>query len=266
MRQYRITMSRIMKMREMHRNAFRKQAELSLVHLDKIERHILTEVLQWPDFKDAYDYVDKLFPEANVKSIKIYKCDPDLLGKLGYKGVGGFFNRIFQVVVIPSSVVKQTQKTMWDSIQAKLTFDEVMVHELLHYSSSNQKKGVYSIDLEEEFAYGHSVAYLRQKGYSDKDIINNNFMPYLIGTINSSKIARQIIIDAGYDVKELVLASEEKQKRIFKKYEKQIFELVKQKAFEKGLEIINMYSTNNIDTISEVKINDGSSRFNMMDL
>jgi hypothetical protein len=38
-------------------------------------------------------------------------------------------------------------------------------------------------ELVEEFAYGLSLGYLRNKGYSDEDVIKNNYLPYLVDCV-----------------------------------------------------------------------------------
>lgn len=265
MKHYRFSTSDWMKMKEANRNAFRQQAELSREHLEKIKKHKLTLIIKYPEYREAYDYVDKLFPEANVKKIEIYKCDSKFIATLGYKGIGGFFNRIFQVVVIPDNPPKNTGKTIWDTIKAKITYDEVMVHELLHYVSSVQKKGVCSLEIEEEFAYGNSIGYLSGRGYSDKEIIEHNFMPYLIGVVDTVKITKKVLVAHDYDIAAFMKYSVQRQKTIIKKYEKDIFEMAKKIAFEKGMEIIDIYTKTSKRT-DKVDVDDGSNKFNMMDL
>ena len=53
--------------------------------------------------------------------------------------------------------------------------DEVIVHELLHYCHASIGSDT-DINLSEEFAYGWSLGYLRAKGYSDEEIIENNLL------------------------------------------------------------------------------------------
>ena len=151
-----------------------------------------------------------------------------------------------------------------EQVSAKVSFDEVLVHELLHYASNCQKKGFSSVEMEEEFAYGNSIEYLRKKKYTDEDIINNNFMPFLIATLDMKKIVQGVLAFHGYTVWDMKNWSEDKQKRIIKKHEEDIFKSATTKAFKKGEELIGIYARYPEDI--EVKIDDGSARFNLLDL
>ena len=169
MKRIRLSLPEYMKLRTEQRNVDRREAELSLEHIKKIAKHPSSKLVLYAAYKKSYDYVNQLFPDAEVKEATVYKVNADYLERLGYKGIGGFYNRIAQTIVIPHCLrYKQKKNKLWDSIKIKATFDEILVHELLHYVSSMQLKGMQTLEIEEEFAYGYSVNFLRQKG-SSKD-------------------------------------------------------------------------------------------------
>lgn len=255
----------IMRARQKQIDTYSQQASLSVEHIDKIKAHPMTEVIRYPSFQEAFDYVDKLFPDAKAKEAVIYKVEKKFLDKCGYKGVGGFYNRISKVVVIPDAMDFKGKGKLWDSVTAKITEDEVIVHELLHYASDTQIKGSKSVQIEEEFAYGNSVGYLRMKGHSNDEIIMGNFLPYLVNVVDKRKITREVLSANGVDLEALRRASPDKQKTTIKKYEKAIFSRSVEEARKMGQEIIELYTRPQV-SVTDVQVDDGARKFRNLDL
>jgi hypothetical protein len=245
---------------------YKQNAQLLKDNIEKISKRKDTKTIVYPELKEAFDFVDSVFPKSNVKEVKVLVCDRKFLEDLGYKGIGGFFERVMKTVVIPDNLNfssnKKTDKKTDIKICAKLTTDEVLVHELFHYVSDTFNKKISSIEMEEEFAYGNSIAYLKKKGYSEEQIINDKFMPFLYNSIDKNKIVKKVLIDKDYDIKEFSTKSTKYQKDIINKYKKQIIEETKKEAFKKGQEIIEIYKP---FTTQEIKIEDGSKRFDLID-
>ena len=140
-----------------------------------------------------------------------------------------------KTIVIPDLPPENTTSKK-NEIKAKITIDEVLVHELLHYVSDSQKKHVVSMELEEEFAYGNSIRYLKSKGYSDEDIVNNNFMPFLYSVTYSrygGEVLKEVLQEKGHDISQLKKEIPSKQKKIIDKYKNAIIEKTKEKAFKR---------------------------------
>jgi len=243
-----VGMKDILKMREQKISQYQQAIALSKNHIERISKHRSTEVLTYEsadeDCKRAIDFVDKRFPESNVKSVTIYVSDHSYLERLGYRGIGGFFSRVMKVIVIPDSLEfkkSRSYKKTWGTIRAKIEFDEVVAHELLHYVSDT-KGASSSPQVEEEFAYGNSYPYLKAKGYSDKEIIKNNFLPYLISAVDKRTISIRVLNENGYSIKDFAIKSPESQKRIMNKLDEEIFRRCKSAAEDMGLEIIRLHS------------------------
>lgn len=150
-------------------------------------------VIKYPEYKNAYDYVERKFPGQNVLNVTVYKVRKSDLEASDYAGVGGLYvpgKRAVIVSDIPSggSVSTHARKV----ISARLAIDEVIVHELLHYVSHKFYR-THDVMMEEEFAYGNSVPYLLAKGHSEENIIRYNMLPFLYSTINSQKLIRKIL-------------------------------------------------------------------------
>ena len=217
--------------------------------IDKIKKNILklrdhmnTVAYSYVDFKEAYDYVDNLFPESNVKDVVVYKAPSTLMYKYGFGGAGGFYNRTYKVVVFSGRKKKQ-KKTYADrySVSAKLEPDEVIAHELLHYCYFEEGKNSNSVGLNEEFAYGWSIGYLRKKGYTDDEIIRDNFMPFLYGNVQNG-VMITVLRNNGISSQEYNNFHNNKKMRTMKKFKKEIYKRCIQEATEIGHGLIDLYS------------------------
>lgn len=162
--------------------AIQRKIELHDESIEKIKNHKSTRTIAYPDYKEAYDYVDSKYPLGNVKEATILQCSRSFLDKIGYKSIGGFYSILRKVIVIPDDVNNSSKKTkdIWASVKAEMSVDEILVHEMLHYISHKVNPAKRTMQVEEEFAYGNSADYLRSKGHDDDFIIKKNFMPYLI--------------------------------------------------------------------------------------
>jgi len=201
-------------MRNLSNSEYKRSCEKLKSKLDKIIKHKLTEKLDNKNYEAVFAYLEKKFPNINLRSVNIYLCDSEFLESLGFLGIGGFYERINSTIIIPR---KETQSKINEfEICAKLSIDEVLVHELLHYISDNIGRNNYSIELEEEFAYGNSLDYLKSKGYTNDEIIINNYLPFLY-------------------MSELL--------KLKVKNTKKINEKAKSNAISRGKELISVYSS-----------------------
>tara|TARA_Y100000034_G_C6885007_1_gene406207 strand:- start:25 stop:837 length:813 start_codon:yes stop_codon:yes gene_type:complete len=211
----------------------RTKVNLEKEHIAKIKADSDTVKIVYPEFKDSFEYVDRIFPNSKVKEATIYRARKRLLDECGYEGVGGFYHRMFKIIVIP-------EKSNWSSakgvVRAKVTDDEVIVHELLHYCSHEMGQAKGSVDVEEEFAYGWSSSYLSSKGYRDEDIVKNNFLPYLYTVFHN---ARNPFISAA--LKEMGRSRIPRNQSGQEKLGKKVHSLILEASMERGLKIIELY-------------------------
>jgi len=228
-----------------------------------IKSHEKTKEIKYPAYQESFDYVDYFFPSALVKEIKIYLCDHKLLFDIGLGKSLGFYSPISKIIIIanPDTIKEKSTTTLLSSIRAKISLDETIVHELLHYASNITVKGYITRRAEEEFAYGYSVKYLINKGHSKKDIINNNFMPYLISIVNSKKIKNRILKENGYIKDDFLRFPSKKRKKILKELEPLLFKSVVSEARKIGKKIIKKYIDKKPEPIEE-----SNSDFDLMNL
>jgi hypothetical protein len=211
--------------------------ELSINNLQKIKKDSRTKVIKFPEYSEAFNYIEKLFPSSNIKEISIYKTSPILLEKIGYKGVGGFFNTLSKDVVI-SSYLTSGKKFL--GIKFKAETDEIMVHELLHYCFDISGMVAISKYAQEEFAYGWSWGYMKNKGLSEDYVIKHNFIPFLV-SLFYEKATAWVLGNNNLSLKDYNSFTGKKKIQFMSKYKKNIEGKSFEYAYELGKNIISMY-------------------------
>jgi len=242
----------------------KKQYQGHVKSIEKIKKIALKKI-EYPEFKEAYEYVDALFPRAKVKEIKIYKVASKDLARLGYGGAEGFYDTVSKIVVVCGARKPHVPVDKRCFIQAKIERDEVIVHELCHYCYAFEGQRSVSSEMREEFAYGWSIGYLRQKGYTDDQIIKYNFYPYLVN-ISQEEALRNILAQNRISNQEYSAHTRYKRKEFNRKYGVKIFSRAKEIAIERGHKLINLYNKKldqGSDFIGETEDID---RFDILDL
>jgi len=242
------SLSDYIKFKKNQREKYQRAAIISVDHINKIKKHNSSKEIFYPEYKESFDYVNKIFPKAKVKNVSILIADRKFLDSLGYSSAKGFFNRLEGIIVLPNTD-KIDDKKAWKKVISLSKQDETIVHELLHFVSSTLSGPPTSMLAEEEFAYGYSINYLRSKGYSDEYIIKSILMPYLINdAIDRSKIARTALVKYGYDLNKFSILSDNKQDEILDELvnKKDVYDMIVEEAVKKGQELVNVYSRKTI--------------------
>lgn len=236
---YNIDYGSYQKMLNNYASEYKNQVRTLNKNLNKIKEHKSTISLNYKDHVKPFDYVDILYPKANVQNANVYQCSSSYLSKIGYKGVGGFFERINQTIIIGSDL-DFNDKSEFDII-TDISVDEILVHELLHYAYFAIGCCTTSLELSEEFAYGNSINYLRQNGRTDEDIINKNFMPFLVMTLDKGRIYKDVLSESDYSWQLYCGFSDNKKKNIYDKLKNRFKEKIVKLAREKGKILIEAY-------------------------
>jgi hypothetical protein len=248
-------------MRKQHAEAY----ALTQKNIEKIKK-IAIKKIAYPELKEAYEYVDDLFPDAHVKDVIIHKVAAKDLAKMGFRGVEGFYDPVTKIVVISGAHKSSYYGDPFYKVEAKVEKDEVIVHELCHYCYVFMGHRSVSSEMREEFAYGYSVGYLRKKGYSDEYIIKYNFLPYLMGIFNEQATTK-IFARNGITIAQYNSFSNYKRKECNRMYRKKIFLLSKEMAMKRGQDLIDMYTIKLEEGgYTESKGDNEYGRYGMLDL
>ena len=240
------------------------QYESTQKNMEKI-KDIALKVISYPEYKEAFDYVDNLFPRVKVKNISIYKVMAKDLAKMGYAGAEGFYDTISKAIVICGARKAVSNVNKRFRIVAKIEKDEVIVHELCHYCYYFEGKRSVSSEMREEFAYGWSVGYLRQKGYTDEQIVKYNFLPYLVG-LSYDEATKNIMAKNGVSNYEYNNHSKYQRKEFERTYFGRIFDRSKEIATERGMKLIDLYSKKLVEGTGLIDEEEDIDRFDILDL
>lgn len=240
------------------------QYQMTQKNVEKIKRIYLSKII-YPHHQEAFQYVDKLFPKVRVKEVSLYKVASRDLIRMGYGGVEGFYDPVSKIVVI-SGARKSTQNVdKRYHIEAKITKDEVIVHELCHYCYYAEGKRSISSELREEFAYGWSIGYLRQKEYTDEQIVKYNFLPYLMG-LSFEQATKYIMAKNGISTYQYNNHSKYQRKEFNKRFFGKIFRKAKEIAMERGHKLIDIYSRKIKEGTGLIDEEEDVNRFDLLDL
>ena len=201
-----------------------------------------------------------------MREVAIYKVAAADMERMGYGGVEGFYDRISKIIVLCGVRPERTHYVDREyRAEAKVTPDEVIVHELLHYAYIAEGMWSTSRDMNEEFAYGWSVGYLRKKGYTDKYIVEFNFLPYLIG-VCYEEATKNILVWNSISEREFNDHTNLQRREFNQIYGKKIFLRAKELAMERGLRLVKLYSKKIEDEGGHREIDEEMDRFSILDL
>ncbi len=246
------------------RQEAQQQYQLTCKNMEKIKK-IALKIIKYPEYKEAFDYVDKLFPRVEVKDVSIYKVAARDLEKMGYGGAEGFYDRISKIVVVCGVRPRSFSTDRRFNITAKIERDEVIVHELCHYCYTFEGQRSISREITEEFAYGWSTGYLKQKGYTDEQIVKNNFLPYLVGIYRDEAI-QNVMARNGISNYEYSTYSRFKKKEFSRKYRRKVFDRAKEIAMERGLKLVDTYNRKMEEGTGMIDEDEDIDRFDILDL
>ena len=240
-----ITPSEYYKLVRKHKNEFEKIKKANQAKIYKILSSKNKKIIEYPEYKDAFDYVEKKYPGLNVLSVKIFEVPKEELEDIGFGGAGGLYVFSQKKVIVSDKPSGTFDK---NTISARLSKDEVIVHELLHYVSHKFSKS-NSLIMEEEFAYGNSVPYLISKGFTDEDIIKHNMLPFLYGIIDTNGVLKEVLLGKGITKAQFnSLLRNYNKDRENKKYKEAVSDIYKElhektmsKALEAGQFLVDKY-------------------------
>jgi hypothetical protein len=246
------------------RQKYKEAFQLTQKNIEKV-KNIALQKIKYPEYQEAFDYVDNLFPRAKIKDVMIYKVAYRDLVKMGYGGVEGFYDPVSKIVVVSGAHKKEPTFNKECSVVAKITRDEVIVHELCHYCYVFEGNRSTSVELKEEFAYGWSIGYLRGKGHSDEAIIKNNFLPFLIN-VSYTQATKNILAWAKITERKYNSFKNFERKEFNRRYGKKIFKRAKEIAMERGFKIINIYNKKLEEGTGFIDEAPNCNRFDLLDL
>lgn len=240
--------------------------------------HRLTEEKQLIDFPAVKDFLESKFPNVDLSSIKLYLTPSRVLEKAGFKDIGGCYVRDKKIILVKNEINHhykakgEFQKVMRNACNMKADVEDVVVHEFIHAVSDLIGRSLSKYrHMEEEFVYTNCVDFYHQKGMTDEDIVDNNFLPFCLQDIyESSKEMKSVFAQVNKTIDDIREMSEGEYQRFLNKNAEVIIPLIKKRAQEKAhkmIELYHKYGAQMYKTSSTEIIEDESAmRFSLLDL
>lgn len=245
--------------------------------VERVIRSDLTKKKQLSDFPAVDEYLNSKFPDVDLSSILFYVAPPRVIEKLG-KDTGGCYIREKKVILVKNEIVHHQktkgkfQRMMRDSCTMKADVEDVVVHEFIHAISDIIGRSLSKYrHMEEEFVYTNCIDFYHQKGMTDDDIVNNNFLPLCLQDIyKSPKEMKNIFEHVNHTVDAIRQMTEEEYEAFLNKHANELVPLIRSRAQEKAhkmIELYHKYGAHMHKTSSTEVIEDKTAmRFSSLDL
>ncbi len=170
--------------------------------LEKLRRKAKT-VIQNPqtkklcidvDFPKIDQYLRGKFPEVDISDVDVYATSPQVFNR-AWKGMGGCYIDMLKSIFVKDDHEDQTkgkqdkfQKLMGGWCKMSVDIEDVLVHELIHAVSHKIGRASSKYrHMEEEFVYTNCIDFYHDKGMTDDEIVDNNFLPFCVHDVYSSR-------------------------------------------------------------------------------
>jgi hypothetical protein len=217
--------------------------------VDRVVNNDLTIEKKLSDFPDVHKYICSKFPDVDLSVVKFYLVLPKVMSKAGWKDIGGCYVRDKKVILVKTEINNQSkskgqfQRLMREVCHMKADVEDVVVHEFIHAVSDIIGRSLAKYrHVEEEFVYTNCLDFYYQKGMSDEDVVNNNFLPFCIQDIyESPKDMKSLFVQIGSTIDEVRQMGEEEYTSFLNLHAKELVPLIKKAAQDKAHKMIELY-------------------------
>ncbi|MHA2279351.1 MAG: hypothetical protein ACXAC5_00460 [Promethearchaeota archaeon] len=217
------------------------------------------------------------FPDVDISDVSIYIADPEIIEKEGFKDMGGCYIDLLKVILVKNKIEKSKVRGKFKTLiheacDLKVDVEDVLIHELIHAISYkiNRSSSRYR-HMEEEFVYTNCIDFYKQKGMSEEDIVNNNFLPFCLYDVYGSREEMGSIFTAvGSSLSEVQAMAKVEYSRFLNKQAEKIVPMIKKMAQDRAFHMIKLYhkyGSEMYQTSSAEPVEDPASlRFSALDL
>jgi len=165
----------------------------------------------YPSYYKIYDYVDRIFPEAEVKNIPFYVCDFDSIEQVECLG---FYYNIMDIIIVSKKA------PIADADPVKFIQEEILMHELFHYVFYHLGFRPENAKNKEIFSYAFMMRYWKNVLNHIDEIIIRKIYPYFYNDTDKEKILNDFLIEKkGYNLNEFKNFDNSKKQNIFRELE-----------------------------------------------
>jgi len=206
------------------------------------------------NFPNVENYICSTFSNINVTDVPIYIVTDKGLSSAGFQHIGGCYVHHMYLVIVKNEITiggTYTSKTKFEKVlqsamKAKIDVEDVLVHEMIHAVSgaANRSNRRYTFD-EEEFVYTNTIDFYKNKGMTDEEIINKNFLPFCIQDVLSNNKEWVKIFDtlSSKGVKVIDLdVPQNTMNRFLGRYAEMVVPLIVDAGRKRGQHMIDLYN------------------------
>lgn len=217
--------------------------------VSRIINHAQTEQKQLSNYPKVQKYLNERFPEVNLTDVKLYLVAREALDYQS-ANIGGCYIKNMRIIFIKNNMRSSPQKRdkfekiMRQHSRAKLLREDVLVHEYIHAVSDKIGRACNKHQhMEEEFVYTNCIDFYRERGMSDDDIVKNNFLPFCVNDVLSSRNNMiQIFSELDISMADLVDLTEQEYKQLFNDHAEELVSKIVKKATGKATKMIELYN------------------------
>lgn len=244
---------------------------------ERVINHQETQQKPLSEFPAVSSYLKSRFADVDLSQIQIYVAPAKVVEKSGFKNIGGCYVRGMKSIIVKDEIDHaykpkgKFQKLMREVCHMKTDVEDVLVHECIHAVSDLIDRALsYYQHMEEEFVYTNCIEFYYEKGMSDEDIVNNNFLPFCLQDVYESPNEMKVIFDeVGKSIADLRQMSEEEYWRFLNSNAETLVPLLKKRAQEKAhnmIELYRKYGSMHKTSSTEVVEDESVARFSSLDL
>ena len=149
---------------------------------------------------DAYpaikSFIAEKFPDLDLSPVAIFITTYAAMKRVSFEHMGGcYIDSLKTIFVMDNNSLNHHDKTkgkfMSDLLRmmaAKLDVEDILVHEIMHATSSALGRATRGFsNAEEEFVYTYCTEFYKRKGMSDQEMIDKHFLTFCLNDVMSSK-------------------------------------------------------------------------------
>lgn len=184
------------------REQINKNLSIHTEGIEKLKKHYWTKGIDKSKkaYRDPIRFIKQSYPDVfkQVANVNIYSTTASAIKScLRLEDAYGFFSTRTSDIFLTFGQFEYDEL-----IKINPTIDEILCHEMLHAVSFFRGSGgfVRYANIEEDFAYGGMIPYIRSKGYNDKEIANRTLLAYCLSKHLQNK---DYFKELGYDRKKM---------------------------------------------------------------
>lgn len=232
-----------------------KQFKETEKNIKKILKKVDTQKKFLSDFPAINNYLLAKYPNVDVSDVPIYMVSTQTMDAAGFAFAAGFYQHEMRLVVVKRKVVLEAgtrtnafEKQIQKLVKAEILSEDVIVHEMIHAISgeANRDNRRFMFN-EEEFVYTNSIDFYKNKGMSDTDIVNKNFLPFCMQDVLSDKNDIQKILqefgkESGIECPVVGEADSKELNRFLNRHAQKIVPILINMSRDRGYHMINLYN------------------------